>query len=135
MRPTGEATMGAPAAAAGGEGDSAMPVGIWEGELIGVPQLKQKRLSAGTSLEHHGHFISGTSSSYLGLSRHFWKIDVIRCLSPVFSVADQDQVPIHGTARQDQPVVGRPVEIPDAVRREVRQLSGRPACERLDPYV
>src|SRR5512137_1265732 len=61
-RPTGEGMIGVPAAASGGE--SAIPVGIWESELIGVPQLRQKRLSAGTSLEHDGHFISCTSSKF-----------------------------------------------------------------------
>jgi hypothetical protein len=35
-----------------------MPVGIWEGEPVGAPHFGQKLLSAGTSLEHDGHFIS-----------------------------------------------------------------------------
>jgi hypothetical protein len=91
-----------------------MSVGICETDVIGVPQLKQKRLSAGTSLEHDGHFI---------------------VLSPIFAIADQDQILISGATRQDQPVVGRPVEIPNVIRREVGQLSGRAACEGLDPDV
>jgi hypothetical protein len=59
-RPTGEAIIGAPALTAGAAagGESAIPVGICETDVIGVPQLRQKRLSAGTSLEHDGHFIA-----------------------------------------------------------------------------
>ena len=96
-RPTGELIIGAPASTAAAGGDSAIPVGIWESGPIGAPQVEQKRLSAGTSLEHEGHFIS----------------------SPIFAIADQDQVLIYGTARQDQPIVRRPVKIPNLIRCEV----------------
>lgn len=49
----------------------------------------------------------------------FSQLPVTDFPSPIFAIADQDQVLIHGTARQNQPVVRRPVKIPNVISRKV----------------